>query len=729
MTDLVDALRRVKLSKQNFLAIVIGLALFNVIVYLRFQPSTSKLKANTQQLISIFDGVHHRDSKLANVRTRLEVYDEIFSQITMYDFLNTQLYEGRCLVYFNHLSMSMPDWLINPHESVDVDTDSFSSFEEYEIKRLKEFNKKVTEAEENGFTPPTKPTVALMKKDYNLIVNRMKKDEQLIHDFVSHVRVFDRCYLSGYTSESGQSKSNFVSQQRNFISKTINFQPSPEEAATPNTIYESPVACSEIEQKIFPFISREFPVFTRWDGSVHFFPNSKYSGLPNRECFLNDFRQRINGKGIVLTVGDGQVTDASRLIRILRYFRNTYPIQILYHTSLSEESKGRLKDVAREAFHDLPPQDLWFVDTKRSIKPAFLNKFHGFANKMLAMLFNSFEEILFLDADAALLKDPSYFFALKKYVEKGAYFYRDRAAQQSRGLSDIKFFMKMMPSIEDSIVFNIDQVSNYTLNNGFFNGMGHYMESGIVVLNRKKHFIQPLMLSVISFYHPVNGRVYGDKEMFWLAVAISGRNDYHFNEIPACSIGDYMPAADFPNPRMQAKVVCSAHPAHMSGEDGKTLVWINSGFRHCGQTGKSNFDFKKDFEFGALYTLFKNLRDFAVFYSGALTPKVVLLPPFSIDGGVPNDDDEPANFWEMTGYCNNYLWCAYSRVGGKVTIDGETVDKTIKGQIFELDEDQTKNFAEVASYWLEDLPWEDTKDRFNGQEFDLKAKPQQDADQ
>lgn len=726
MSSLFNALRQVKLSKQTLLALVLGLAVFNAFVYFQLEPAASKIKANTQQLLSVFDGVHHRSPLLSNIRTRLEVYDEIFSQVSMYDFLNTELYEGRCLVYFNHLSMSMPDWLINPHENVDVNNDSFNTFEEYEKKRLGKWADEVKEAEEKKETPPTKPTVALMKKDFASIVDRMRKDEQLLHDFVSHVRVFDRCYLDGYTSESGNSKSKFVSQQRNFIRGAINFQPSPEEAVSEKNIYKSPVACSEIEKKIFPFISREFPVFTRWDGSVHFFPNSEYSGLPNRECFMNDFRKRINGKGIVLTVGDGQIEDASRLIRVLRYFHNTYPIQVVFHSSLSEASKGKLKQVARDVYHDFPPQDLWFVDVKRCIKPAFLNKFHGFANKMLAMLFNSFEEILLLDADAGLLKDPQYFFSLQKYVDKGAYFYRDRAAMDHRGSSDIKFFMKMMPSIEDSIVFNIDQTTNYTLDNGFFHGMGHYMESGIVVLNRKKHFIQPLMLSVISFYHPVNGRVYGDKEMFWLAVAMSGRNDYHFNELPSAAIGEIMPASDFDNPHMKAQVVCSAHPAHISGDDEKTLVWVNSGFRHCGQAGKPDFNFKKDFQIRAFYKKYKILREFSVFYSSPINAKVVLFPPFNPTGSIPNDDHEPANFWEMTGYCNGYMWCAYSRIGGKVKIDGEIVDKHLDGRIIELGDEQSKHFANVASYWVEDLPWMNTKDRFDGAEYDLVYEPKKD---
>lgn len=706
MASILQYLNQVKLSKQTLLALVIGLALFNAILYLRLDPSIStKIKANSEELLSIFNGVYHRHKKLEKINTRLVVYDEIFSQVSMYDFLSRELYAERCLIYFNHLSMSVPDWLINPHENVDMKSEAFHSFEDYENKRVKAWKQEVLKAEKENKLKPERPSTESMRKDYEEIINKMRKDEQLLHDFASHVRVFDRCFLKGYFTESGQSQSQFISQQKNFLKRNIDFQPTSEEKAANKDIYRSSVSCSEVEKKIFPFISREYPLFTRWDGSEHFFPNAKLSGLPNRECFLTDFQKHMNGKGIVITVGDGQVEDASRLIRSLRFHKNQYPIQAVFHSSLSEESKGRLVTVAREDFHDFPPQDLWFVDCKRAIKPLFINKFHGFANKLLAMLFNSFEEILLLDADAGLLKSPEWFFELNKYKETGAYFYRDRAAHDSRGMSDTVFFSKMLPSIEDSIIFNIDQTSNYTLDNGFFNGMGHYMESGVVVLDRKKHFIQPLMMSVISFYHPINGRIYGDKEMFWLAVAIAGRNDYHFNENAAAAVGEFLPAADEGNPHMKAKRMCTAHPAHISGDDNHTLVWVNSGFRFCSKSRVQNFDMEREFEMKALFKWFHTIDDFADFYTSPLVVKYALLPPHSFEGRRRNDENEPENFWEMTRYCRGYLWCGYSRAGGKVSIDGKTVDNHIDGRIIELGDQQAIHFAEVASYWIEELPW------------------------
>lgn len=694
----------VKLSKQTLLATVIGLAVFNTILYLQLDAHVpSKLKANTEELLSIFRSIHHRHKDLDDVHTRSEVYDEIFSQVSIHEFLQLELYAARCLTYFNHLAKSSPDWLIDPHEQVDMKNEAFRTFDEYEEQKLDKWKSDAEKAKDENKEAPPKPTRALLRKEYEDIVERMHKDEQLLHDFTSHVRVFDRCFLDGYKNEQG--KNAFVAQQRNFLKRTIDFEPTNNEFSAQNSIHRDQVACSEIENKIFPFISREYPIFTRWDGTQHFFPGSQLSGLPKKECFITDFRLRVNGRGIVITIGDKQVDDAARLIRLLRYFRNPYPMQIIYHSGLSDLSKERLVLVAREDFHGLPPQDIWFVNIRRSIKSSFLNKFEGFANKILAMVFNSFEEILFLDADAALLKDPEYFFSLKKYVETGAYFYRDRAALDSRGKADIKFFQKMLPSIEDSMVFNIEQTTNYTLQNGFFNGMSHFMESGVVVLNRKKHFIQPFMMSVISFYHPVNGRIYGDKEMFWLAVAISGRNDYHFNENAAAAVGELMPANEQSNPGMKSKKLCSAHPAHISGEDNHTLVWINSGFRFCSKARNDNFKIEDEYKKQEMFKWFQSAEDMNEMFDSALVVKHAVIPPYIQTGSVHNNEDEPQDFWQMTSYCTGYMWCAYSRVGGKYNYEGEVIDNHIEGQVIELGDEQTLHFAKVAKFWMEELPW------------------------
>lgn len=707
---MLQIFNQVKLSKQTLLATVIGLAVFNAVLYLQLDARIpSKLKANTEELLSIFSKIHHRHKNLDDVHIRSEVYDEIFSQVNIHEFLQQELYAERCLAYFNHLSMSSPDWLIDPHEQVDMKNEAFRTFEEYEEQRLAQWQKDADKAEEENGSPKPKPTRALMRKEYEDIVEKMQKDEQLLHDFTSHVRVFDRCFLDGYKNE--QSKNSFVAQQRNFLKRTIDFEPTLDVKSFQSPIHKNQVACSDIESKIFPFLSREYPIFTRWDGTKHFFPGSKLSGLPNKECFITDFRLRINGKGIVITIGDNQLDDAARLIRILRYFRNSYPIQIMYHSGLSDLSMDRIVLIAREDYHGFPAQDIWFVNIKRAIKPSYLNKFDGFANKILAMVFNSFEEVLFLDADAAILKSPDYFFSLKKYVETGAYFYRDRAALDSRGRADIKFFQKLLPSIEDSMVFNIEQTNNYTLENGFFNGMGHYMESGIVIVNRKKHFIQPFMMSVISFYNPVNGRIYGDKEMFWLAVAISGRNDYHFNENAAAAVGELMPASEQSNPNMKAKKLCSAHPAHISGEDNHTLVWINSGFRFCSKARTSYYSSKDDFQRQEMFKWFKTEEEMVEMFDSALVVKHAIIPPFSPKGSVRNNEDEPQDFWHMTSYCYNYMWCAYSRVGGKYNFEGEVIDNHIDGQLIELGDEQTLNFAKVASYWIQELPWLNFKGR------------------
>ncbi|EGV60648.1 hypothetical protein CANTEDRAFT_137126, partial [Yamadazyma tenuis ATCC 10573] len=444
----------------------------------------------------------------------------------------------------------------------------------------------------------------------------------------------------------------------------------------------------------------------------------------NKPCFFNNFKNKLNGKGIVLSIKDSHVDDTVKLIHLLRALNNHYPIQIVFYDSINDESKIKIVNAARKKMIDLPAsfnkvaknfppgyfnfqdgglpkQEVWFVNTYNAIHNNYKDKFRGFANKFLATLFNSFEEVMLIDADTVLVQNPSYYFNLKNYVSKGAYFFKDRTAPEFRPTGDTKFFEKITPSILDNLMFDIPIISQKTLGLEFFQGMGHFMESGLVLINRNLHFNSVLTMVQLNFFNPVTTRVYGDKEIFWLGFATTGDEDYHFNKFFAASVGALTPQQDRLNgdgTEKKSQEVCSAHPGHINGEDGKTLIWFNSGFKFCGQSDvvKYEDEVKKQEHLKFL----KDAQSMREYYEGPIVLKNAIIPPFKnkLETWAENIIEEPRQGWHMEkGYCNSYLWCAYSSIGGLTNDGGDT---TQTGQVFDFDKDSIDLFKYYGDVWV-----------------------------
>ncbi|WEJ93179.1 mannosyltransferase [Yamadazyma tenuis] len=394
----------------------------------------------------------------------------------------------------------------------------------------------------------------------------------------------------------------------------------------------------------------------------------------------------------------------------------------VFYDSLSDDTKAKIVAAARnkmvdlpESFHKvskhfpsdyltaqdsgLPKQEVWFVNTYNAIHDNFKDKFKRFANKFLATLFNSFEEFMLIDADTILLQSPSEFFDLKDYISTGAYFFKDRTAPQFRPPGDTKFFQKITPSILDTLMFDIPIITQKTLGLEFFDGMGHFMESGVVLINRHLHFNSILTMLQMNFFRPVTARVHGDKEIFWLGFAASGDEDYHFNKNFAASIGTITSQEErltSQGNHKKSQELCSPHPGHIN-ENGK-LVWFNSGFKFC---GKSDLvDFEAEVKKQEHFKFLKDAKSMQEYYEGSLILKSAIIPPFmgKLVTRADNKVEEPAEGWHMEGgYCHSYLWCAYSSIGG-LTSDGQ--DNTQVGQVFEFDQDSIDLSSYFGDIWV-----------------------------
>ncbi|KAI5949121.1 MNN13 [Candida theae] len=578
------------------------------------------------------------------------------------------------------------------------------------------------------------------------------ESDQKIVDNVSVLRLYNKCYLSNDEPKQQQQTAKFIKQQKSVIRQIDD-----DRSQIPKFVTSEPeqriadVDFSEVfQRRVYPWLSYELPVFERWTGEIFNSPPNyrdilndptqplakSYSSssssssaswptsLKQSNNFLRNFKHACQGKGIVLSIADKHVEYTVSLIHLLRALNNKLPIQIVYHDNLNDDTKRQIVTAAREDFSHLPQsfqkiahlfpsdyldpkskglpkQEVWFVNTASVINERYKSQFGGFANKLLATFFNSFNEMMVIDADTVMMQDPKKYFQLQGYKDTGTFFFRDRAVIQNRHLSDGQFFHKISQSTVDSLMFDVPLLTDFTLRRDYFRGLLHTMESGMVLINRPLHFNSILMVVHMNFMHPLKRLSYGDKELYWLGFALAGDENYHFNKHGAAAIGEMTNPHERPRPDgtlHNSKELCSPHPGHISEENNHTLLWINSGFRFCHQAPMVNFN--KEITFGSrLKSLPQTIEAFRAFYYSPLRIKTAIVPPQDPEiHHRRNIQDEPTHGWLMDqNYCQKYLWCGYSSIGGKVN-DHE--DNTMEGLVIEYGPKERAMFDYLGDIWI-----------------------------
>ncbi|RLV91723.1 putative alpha-13-mannosyltransferase MNN1 [Spathaspora sp. JA1] len=507
---------------------------------------------------------------------------------------------------YNQIFKNHENWKLDPNLEFRIDYD-FNEFLEFRSAHYDEFKQ---EFYANRGGRDVKELGGFIREKYNKV--KELDHTQRIVEYLSTLRIFNKCYVTNDNRTQIETTKTFVNRQREKIHQ---FKPFIETQAERMSDFKS-AGLKAFEHRVYPWISFEYPLYEHWSGATSFQPpnlksSSKWrfwttnsAASKERTSFLNEFKNKCNGKGIVLTMPDEHVDTVVNLIHLLRALKNTLPIQIVNFEPLSDETKRKLITAAQNEFISLPKsyekvaeylgedylksgglnkQEIWFVSVANAINVHYRDKFRRFANKFLATIFNSFEEFILIDDDTVLLKPPEFFFQIKKYQETGALMFRDRTSAYRRP-QDCSFLQKVGPGSLDSIMFDIPVMSNYTLSRPFFNGLYHYIEAGLVVLNRNIHFNSILVTSQINFFSPITSKVYGDKELFFLGFVFNGDENYHVNNLEAAAVGQLTESQDRLGPDkkpLHSQELCSSHPGHINDEDEHTLLWINSGFANC----------------------------------------------------------------------------------------------------------------------------------------------------
>ncbi|CCH43438.1 Alpha-1,3-mannosyltransferase MNT2 [Wickerhamomyces ciferrii] len=447
----------------------------------------------------------------------------------------------------------------------------------------------------------------------------------------------------------------------------------------------------ELERRIFPWYSFKSPIINhRVKGDRKIFKDDL--------CF-NKIKSNLRKKGIALTAKEFHLRDLINLITLLRALGTSIPLQIIHRGDFSKFAQIKLHEIAKaeltQEIKDLigfkvevfPQMNIEFIDISRVINQSFNSKIQKFTNKLLAYLFNTFEEVILIDADTIPFVPLQDFFKLEEYKTKGAFFFKDRALNNAHDQIDtIDLFTKLTPSLPEINKLGIPKLTSYTWDNHFFkHGFKHLMESGLVIVNRKQHFVNPLMAIHLALYPNIIGdRVWGDKELYWLAMAISGDESYEFNSNFAASIGEISTGSQSHYPKLtNTKELCSNHPSHIY-KNGK-LLWMNTGFKYC----------KKLMHIDMTNPFFKGMtsQEMDKYNSSPLKIRQAIIPPVPLKANnwKMKNRDKPTFSWENKPYCEAYTLCAYDKLDDQI------------GEVIEFSEEDQKYFDYLGNIWFKGI--------------------------
>ncbi|KAG0001229.1 hypothetical protein BGZ65_003686 [Modicella reniformis] len=238
-------------------------------------------------------------------------------------------------------------------------------------------------------------------------------------------------------------------------------------------------------------------------------------------------QKSFKGRGIVFCVGNPQFEFVITAIQAIRNrLKSTLPIQIFHmgDNDLSQERQNYLRELTT---------GIEVLDVTQILDDDHM-RLGGWAIKPFAMLASSFEEVMFIDADAYFLQDPAVLFEDPGYQATGALFFYDRTLfpEWREGSEWIKSMLPIMSSFPpESRMFNLLSA--------------HEQESGVVLINKKTRF--PAMMAVCKMNGKWERELYsykvfhGDKETFWVGFEMV-QEPYAFMRNYGGAIGEKFPS-------------------------------------------------------------------------------------------------------------------------------------------------------------------------------------------
>ncbi|KAL5363307.1 mannosyltransferase putative-domain-containing protein [Aspergillus floccosus] len=258
------------------------------------------------------------------------------------------------------------------------------------------------------------------------------------------------------------------------------------------------------------------------------------------------------GRGLVFSAGDAQAPFLLTSIPSIRRLGCDLPIEVLYlgDGDLSEDFRSDLESLPGVITRDLSQM---VNDSGWTLA--------GWAGKPFAILLSSFREAIFIDADSLFFQNPELLFEDPAYVKTGALFFKDRLMMPE---AKKRWLQRIIPK---PISKNVVQSRLWT------GESGHMQESGVVVVDKWKHFVALLLVTRMNGPDRdgdssvgkvgVYDMVYGDKETFWLGWELAGDTGYAFHDGDAGIMGVLEPST---SPGNTVNDTSSNQPDEVSGQ-------------------------------------------------------------------------------------------------------------------------------------------------------------------
>ncbi|CCD26301.1 alpha-1,3-mannosyltransferase MNT3 NDAI_0H01270 [Naumovozyma dairenensis CBS 421] len=376
----------------------------------------------------------------------------------------------------------------------------------------------------------------------------------------------------------------------------------------------------------------------------------------NSEFWYYYTQKMSMGKGIVVTMSEGDSYMFKKQLKVLDHLNNELPIQII--TKGNEFSTEFINDLSNFVQKETK-QKVAILNISSMLDPAFADKYIvNFYNKWLAVIFNTFQEIIILDADVVPFVPINDFFEEKKFKNSGMLLYKDRLMVNEHTFSYCIDSMKFLePSslelkylntkllvdsnTEIAIPPSSEELSVYY--NFFKNLRLHHIDSGLVVINKQEKLNGLLLSFALHLDGKLRRCVYGDKEFFWLGQLFIGQ-DYSIYSMDggvSGPLGETNP--DGKNSVANEHYICSAQISHVDTLG--NLLWQNGGSNFCKIPNAADTDFQRNPDyFKERYREVSNLRNL---YASPVRFDGVIIP------------DGSSNPWVQLEECSHFMYCGY----------------------------------------------------------------------
>ncbi|CCK72377.1 alpha-mannosyltransferase KNAG_0J02990 [Huiozyma naganishii CBS 8797] len=288
-----------------------------------------------------------------------------------------------------------------------------------------------------------------------------------------------------------------------------------------------------------------------------------------------------DGKGIVTTFSEPFSDFFFRQLKVLQYQENKLPIQIVVKNGeFTKEFLSKLSERGRQT-----GQRLFLVEYSEILEEKNVNLIRKYFNKLIANIFNTFEEFVLLDADAVPYSPIESFMELPEYKNTGIYMFRDRVVDNELDDTCLVTLEHLEPTIEEvellgsTLLFTSEmQKTTGSVEESIYrkmmeDRMKENVETGLVVVNKKEKFAGLVMTLMLSFNHKLQACFHGDKEFYWLGPLFAGQS-YSIEPKGAALTG--FPQKKYKDGKYVSTKLCDFHIAHVRGNE---LFWINGGLK------------------------------------------------------------------------------------------------------------------------------------------------------